>query len=182
MMGPFSNTLAVFFAALLLLLPGCVPGKRAVADNALSLSEEYLRKGDYEKALETCNSAFRKHPNDRALRKGYLKAAEETEDAACAAFEREDYAASGRIYYLLTRQYPRFQDLTADLSYGRKYLHARLTECSDRVFERALAQYRQGNLPAAISLWKNILEFEPGNAAAKKAIETTSTQLKSLRQ
>jgi hypothetical protein len=57
-----------------------------------------------------------------------------------------------------------------------------LTECSDRLSRLALTQYRQGNLTAAISLWKSILEFEPGNAGAKKAIDTASTQLKNLRQ
>lgn len=55
-------------------------------------------------------------------------------------------------------------------------------ECSDRLSERALKQYRQGNLPAAISLWKNILEYEPGNASVKKALDTATTQLKNLQR
>jgi tetratricopeptide (TPR) repeat protein len=174
-----------------LILPACVPGKKPEADHAVTKpgqtqgeqyqGEQYLRQGDFEKALETYNLAFKKYSDDPALRKSYIEAAEMIEDSALAAFEREDYAASGRIYYLLDRQYPNFQDFTGDLSFDRKYLHLRLSECSGRLSERALAQYRQGNLSGAISLWKSILAFEPENAAAKKAVDTASTQLKSLK-
>jgi tetratricopeptide (TPR) repeat protein len=175
-----------------LILPACVPGKKPEADRAVTKpgqtqseqyqGEQYLRQGDFEKALETYNLAFKKYSDDPALRKSYIEAAEMIEDSALAAFEREDYATSGRIYYLLDRQYPNFQDFTGDLSFDRKYLRSRLSECSGRLSEQALAQYRQGNLPAAISLWKSILAFEPENDAAKKAVDTASTQLKSLKQ
>jgi len=42
--------------------------------------------------------------------------------------------------------------------------------------------YREGNIGNAISLWKSILTFDPGNASIKKAIDTATTQLKNLQQ
>jgi tetratricopeptide (TPR) repeat protein len=187
MMAILSKSAIALFVAASLVLSACVPGKKPEADRAVMppeqyQSEQYLKQGDFEKALETYSSAFKKHSDDPALRKSYLDAAEMIEDTALSAFDHEDFAASGRIYHLLDRQYPNFQDFTGDLSFDRKYLRSRLSECSGRLSEQALAQYRQGNLSAAISLWKSILAFEPENDAAKKAVDTASTQLKSLKQ
>lgn len=167
---------------MLLLLPACIPQKRAEADLALRESEQDIRKRDFDGALGVYSAALQKYPGDRGLLKHYLKAAEDIRDAADGDFDREEFAASGRTYAVLLRNYPRLQEINGDLSFDRKYLQARLKECSDRLSERALVQYRQGNLTAAISLWKNILEFEPENAGVKKAIDTASTQLKNLQQ
>lgn len=48
--------------------------------------------------------------------------------------------------------------------------------------QRALDEYRKGNLAGAISIWKSILEFDPNNADIKKAINTATIQLKNLQQ
>jgi hypothetical protein len=45
-----------------------------------------------------------------------------------------------------------------------------------------LSQYREGNIGNAISLWKSILAFDPGNKSIKKSIDTATTQLKNLKQ
>jgi hypothetical protein len=46
--------------------------------------------------------------------------------------------------------------------------------------QRALDEYRKGNLAAAISLWKSVLVFDPDNAAIAKAIKTATLQQKNL--
>jgi hypothetical protein len=48
--------------------------------------------------------------------------------------------------------------------------------------QRALDEYRKGNLAGAISIWKSILEFDPNNADIMKAINTATIQLKNLQQ
>jgi len=192
MTGPVTNTLAVLFAAALLLLTACVPQKKAEldlalrktaeVDRAVSESEQAFRKGDLDGALGVYGAALRTYPGDRGLLKYYLEAAEDIRDAADDAFEKEEFALAGRTYAVLLRNFPHFKEIARDLSFDRKYLRARLEECSDRLSKLALTQYRQGNLTAAISLWKNILEFEPRNAGVKKAIDTASTQLKNLQR
>ncbi|HAS54520.1 MAG: hypothetical protein A2X56_13190 [Nitrospirae bacterium GWC2_57_13] len=177
-----SNNSAVFFAAMLLLLPACIPQKKEVVELTLRESEQDIRKGDFDGALGVYGAALRKCPGDRGLLKYFLEAAEDIRDAADSAFDNEEFALSGRTYAVLLRNYPHFKEIAGDLSFDRKYLRARLKECSDFLSLRALTQYRQGNLSAAISLWKNILEFEPGNAGVKKAIDTASTQLKNLQR
>jgi len=192
MMGFISNNRAILFVAALLLLTACVPQKkveidlasqkRADVDRAVWESEQDIRKGDLDGALEVYGVALRKYPGDPGLLKYYLEAVEDIRDAADNAFDKEDFALSGRTYAVLFRNYPHFKEIARDLSFDRKYLRARLKECSDRLSKLALTQYRQGNLTAAISLWKNILEFEPGNAGVKKSIDTASNQLKNLQR
>jgi hypothetical protein len=46
--------------------------------------------------------------------------------------------------------------------------------------QRALDEYRKGNLAGAISIWKGILEFDPHNADVMKEIDTATIQLKNL--
>ncbi len=191
-MGLLSKNSAALFVAVLLLLPACISQKKAEADLALQKraevdlvlkeSEQDIGKRDFDGALRVYGAALRKSPGDRGLLKYYLKTAEDIRDEADDAFGREEFAVSGRTYAVLLRNYPHFHEIARDLSFDRENLQARLKECSDRLSERALTQYRQGNLTAAISLWKNILEFKPGNAVVKKAIDTTSTQLKNLQQ
>lgn len=175
-----SKNIAVLFVAVLLILPACIPQKRAELDLALKESEQDIRKGDFEGALGVYGAALQKHPGDRGWLRYYLETAEDIREAADDAFDKGEFAISGRAYAVLLRNYLHFQKIDGDLSFDGKYLQARLKECSDRLSEHALTQYRQGNLTAAIALWKNILEFEPENVSVRKAIETASTQLKNL--
>jgi tetratricopeptide (TPR) repeat protein len=182
MKGFLFNNSAVFFVAALLLLPACIPEKRVEIDLALSESDRDIRKGDFDGALGAYGAALRKYPDDRGLLRNYLEAAEDIRDAADDAFDKEEFTSSGRTYAFLLKNYPHFKKIVRDLSFDRKYLKDRLKECSDRLSESALTNYRQGNLTAAITLWKNILEFEPGNAGVRKSIDTASIQLKNLQK
>ncbi|HEX9021606.1 MAG TPA: hypothetical protein VF903_10150, partial [Nitrospirota bacterium] len=58
----------------------------------------------------------------------------------------------------------------------------RLEDCGSHLSQRALAEYRKGNLAEAISIWKSILAFDPANGSIMKAIDTATIQLKNLQQ
>lgn len=192
MMKHISINIVVLFAAALLLLTACAPqkkseldlasGKTAEVDRAIRESEQAFRKGDLDGALGVYGAALLKYPGDRGLLKYYLEVAEDIRDEADDAFDQEEFALSGRTYAVLLRNFPHFKEIAGDLSFDIIYLRARLKECSDQLSKLALTQYRQGNLTDAISLWKEILKFEPGNAGVKKAIDTASTQLKNLKR
>ncbi|HAR45715.1 MAG TPA: hypothetical protein DCS05_05950, partial [Nitrospiraceae bacterium] len=69
-----SNNSAVFFAAMLLLLPACIPQKKEVVELTLRESEQDIRKGDFDGALGVYGAALRKCPGDRGLLKYFLEA------------------------------------------------------------------------------------------------------------
>jgi len=52
--------------------------------------------------------------------------------------------------------------------------------CRKILFEDALEQYRSGNLSQAISIWRNILTFDPENPEVRKATEKAILQTRNL--
>lgn len=55
-----------------------------------------------------------------------------------------------------------------------------LNLCSDKLMEKGLAEYRAGQLQMAVSSWSAILVFDPDRKEARRAIETTTIQLRNL--
>jgi tetratricopeptide (TPR) repeat protein len=145
-------------------------------------SEQYVVQRDYKRALHVYADACRKYPHNRMLLTNYHKTIEDIHRAADEAFSREDFALSGRASYVLLKNYPYFQELVPELPFDKTFLHARLEDCGSNLSQRALTQYRKGNLAEAISTWKSILLFDPNNAGIMKAITTATTQLKNLHQ
>jgi len=155
---------------------------RMEVDRTRMESEQYVVQGDYKSALDVYTDACRKYPDDQALFTYYIKTMKDIHHAAGEAFSREDFASSGWAYYVLLKNNSYCQELFRELSLDKGILHARLEDCSAQLSQRALAEYRNGNLAEAIPVWKRILEFDPNNAGVMKAIDTATMQLKNLRQ
>jgi hypothetical protein len=52
--------------------------------------------------------------------------------------------------------------------------------CRKILFEDGLEKYRSGNLSQAISIWRNILTFDPENLEVKKATDKAIRQARNL--
>ena len=167
-----------------MLLMSCMSLKHAgirEIDETRVKSQEYIAAGNYKSAFDVCSGACRRYSTDERSLTNYRKTKEAIQRAAQEAFGREAFALSGRAYYALIN----------DNSYCRQLLHEpppekefleQLKESSNHLFQYALAEYRKGNLAEAISLWKNILVFDPNNPTVVKAIDKTTIQLKNLQQ
>lgn len=151
-------------------------------DSAINIAQQYLNEGDFQKAIETYNVAYSKYPNDSALRSNYIKTIEYIKKNADMAFDREDFALAGFIYYVLSKNCIQINDFVGSLPFDRDFLSNRIKTCSKILSERGLVEYREGNLEKAISIWKNILRFDPENTDVKKSIDTTTIQLKTLQK
>jgi tetratricopeptide (TPR) repeat protein len=178
-----SRVLIILYIVLLLAISSCMFQKKTEnAEPTRTASEQYIARGDYKKALDLSATACRNNPEDQGLLANYRRTIEDVRYAADEAFGREDFASSGRAYYVLLKNYPHYQKLNLEVSFDKKFLQARLKNCRSHLSQRALAEYRKGNLVEAISLWKSILAFDPQNAGIKKAINTATIQLKNLKQ
>ena len=160
-----------------------MPQKKAGnAEPTRTTSEQYIVQGDYKKALDLSAAACRNNPADQGLLANYHQTIEDVRHAADEAFGRENFALSGRAYYVLLKYYPHYQKLNWKVSFDKEFLHTRLKDCGSHLSQRALAEYRKGDLAEAIHLWKSILAFDPQNAGIKKSINTATIQLKNLKQ
>ncbi len=178
------HIIALQAVLVLLLFSACMAPKNAgtdhEADRTRAESEKCIARGDYKGALDVYAAAHSKHRNNRALLANYRKTIEGIRLAADGAFSREDFAASGQIYHVLLKDHQSHREVFSDLSFDKTFLQARVEDCSSALSQRALAQYRKGNLAESISIWKSILLFDPGNAGVVKAIDTATIQLKNL--
>ncbi len=177
------NLISLFAVVILLSFSACMTTKNAgidrEADRIHAECEKNIAHGDYKGALDVYANARRKRPNDQTILAGYRKTIEGMRHVADAAFSKEDFAASGRIYHVLLKNHPSYQEVN-NLSFDKAYLQARLEECSSGLSQRALEQYRQGNLSEAITIWKSALAFDPGNKGIMKALDTATIQMKNL--
>jgi tetratricopeptide (TPR) repeat protein len=187
--------ICILLAAVLLAGPSCAPlpqkqpgvqspgdTRKAEIEGILAKADEYVAKGDFKNALDFHKSAAEKYPGDETLEEGYIATVEDIKKAADKSFEKGDFTLSGKTYYLLLKSVRQSNGLSAGLSFTKKSLTERLDECRTALSQQALSQYREGNIGNAISLWKSILSFDPGNKSIKKAIDTATTQLKNLKQ
>ncbi len=155
-------------------------GTRLEVDRTRVKSEQYLVQGDYKSAIAVYADACRKYPGDQALLTNYGKTLEEIHRAAGEAFSKEDFFSSGLAYHVLLKNNSSCHGLHSAPPLDKEFLLARLDDCRSRLLQRALAEYRKGNLAEAISIWKNILAFDPTNADVMKAVDTATIQLKNL--
>jgi outer membrane protein assembly factor BamD (BamD/ComL family) len=155
---------------------------KADVEGIISKSNEFVAKGDYASALDSYKNATVKYPEDETLQKGYISTIEDIKKTADKAFDKGDFTLAGKTYYLLLKSVPAADGFSSELSFTKKNLTDRLDVCRSALSQEALSQYRSGNIEHAISLWKSLLTFDPGNQSVKKSIDTATTQLKNLKQ
>jgi tetratricopeptide (TPR) repeat protein len=155
--------------------------KKAEIEGILAKADEYVAQGDFKSALDFHKSTAEKYPGNKALEDGFIATIEDIMKAADRAFEKGDFILAGKTYYLLLRSVPQSNGFSAGLSFTKKSLTKKLNECRSALSQEALSQYRSGNIENAISLWKSLLSFDPGNKSIKKYIDTATTQLKNLK-
>jgi tetratricopeptide (TPR) repeat protein len=156
--------------------------KAAAPTHAPSQVKQALAAGDYQKTINQYKAEYRKHPQDQALVKEYVKTLKEIKAAADESALGEDVASACKTYNILLKNYPDFKAFAHALSFDRTQLKAKTTNCKTALSKKGFQEYRQGNLTEAISLWQDCLAIDPNNADIKKALNTAKAQQKNLQQ
>ena len=156
---------------------------------AISLSEKMftegmaaLQEGGHERALELFSAAWREKPGHAGVAgefDGALLALKKNGDAAYAQGKLEDAGKRwmGTLRFINhpaanPRSYP----------FTRTEVQAKVDRLSASLMEKALLDYRKGNIQGAIADWKTILAYDPANEEAVKSLNTATTQLEQLKK
>jgi len=135
-----------------------------------------LEKKNYRQALELMNNK-----NREGLEREYILAVNGLLEAGNDAFSSGDYATAARAFKGVLTAYPVEPSLRVRVSHDPKRIRALQEACVNRMMEQGLEEYRRGRLENAIRKWKALLAISPGHQEAKRALDTTTVQLRSMK-
>ncbi len=145
-------------------------------------AEQYLRTGQFQKAIDIYTAALKNHPGHPLLLSPLQTALENMKKKAIKAFSNSEFSAAGRTFYALAKNHPKLQKFYKPLSLSPQFLEEKITICRLELTKKGLELYRKGKLAEAISVWNDILAFDPDNAEIKKAVATAQAQLKKIKK
>jgi len=183
-MGSLKPALSmVLCLALAALLSSCASFQnrpRQIAET-VSLAQEQVARGEYRSALALYAAADDRFDHDPALQHQYVRTGDRIRSVADAAFQRERFSQAGGIYRVLLESGITGRSFQEPLSFDAVYLRNKIGSCSNALMELGLVKYREQDLDKAFSIWSKALEFDPGNKAITKALQTTGKQRQKLK-
>ena len=107
-------------------LSSCGWVKRTQVKNAIDEAHHEIRSGQFQKALDTYQLAYRKYPKDPEILRNYTGTIESMKARGDEAFDKEDFDQAQFIYDLLLNNFSRFSDFDNLLSFKKSFLVTRL--------------------------------------------------------
>lgn len=162
--------------------PAVKPPAISVADKLFAEGMTVLQEGGHEQALELFSAAWQEKPGHAGVARefdGALLALKKNGDAAYAQGKWED---AGKRWMGTLRFITHPAANSRDYPFTRSEVRAKVDHLSASLLEKALLQYRKGNIQAAIADWKTILAYDPANEEAVKSLNTATTQLEQLKK
>ena len=141
-----------------------------------------LQEGGHERALELFSAAWKEKPGHAGVARefdGALLALKKSGDTAYAQGKWEDAGKRwmGTLRFITHpaanwRNYP----------FPRSEVRAKVDLLTAALTEKALTEYRRGEVPSAIAGWKTILSYDPGHEEAARSLQTATKQLETLKK
>jgi tetratricopeptide (TPR) repeat protein len=145
-------------------------------------ARQALEAADSDKAVEIYKARYLENPDDAEWLGSFVALLEEIKRVGDGAWSKENFVAAGRAYASLSKNFKSFDKFQASLSFSEKSLDEGIKNCRTELNKKALELYRKEKLGEAISIWQDILIFDPENLETKKAVETATLQLKKIKK
>ncbi len=162
--------------------PAAKPPAISVSEKMFAEGMAALQEGGHERALELFSGAWQEKPGHAGVAgefDGALLALKKNGDAAYAQGKWEDAGKRwmGTLRFITHpaanwRGYP----------FTRSEVRAKVDHLSAALTEKALTEYRRGEVPSAIAGWKTILSYDSGHEEAARSLRTASQQLETLKK
>ena len=162
--------------------PAAKPPPIAVADKLFAEGMTALQEGGIERALKLFSGAWEEKPGHAGVARefdGAVLALKKNGDAAYALGKWED---AGKRWMGALRFINHPAANSRGYPFPRRELRAQVDRLTAALTEKALTEYRRGEVSAAIADWKTILSYDPGHEEAARSLETAMKQLESLKK
>jgi len=159
----FSRRVLIFLSVLLLFsFSSCGYVKRTGVKSAIDEAHQKLVSGDFQKALDTYQLAYKKYPKDSEMLKEYIEAIESMKGQGDEAFDREHFVQAQITYDLLLKNFSRFSDFSKLLSFKKNFLVARLKMSRMLPAEKEAQSFlKSGDFQKGINNYKGLLQQYP---------------------
>lgn len=162
--------------------PAEKPPAIPVADKLFAEGMTALREDRHERALELFSGAWQERPGHPGVARefdGALLALKKSGDTAYAQGKWED---AGKRWMGTLRFITRPASNWRSYPFTRSEVRAKVDRLTEALTEKALTEYRRGEIPAAIADWKTILAYDPGHEESARSIRTATQQLETLKK
>ena len=162
--------------------PAAKPPAIPVSDKMFAEGMAALQGGSHERALELFSGAWQEKPGHPGVSRefdGVLLALNKNGDAAYAQGKWE---SAGRRWMGTLRFITHPAANWRDYPFTRSEVRAKVDRLNAALTEKALTEYRRGEVPSAIAGWKTILCYDPGHEEATRSLRTATKQLETLKK
>jgi tetratricopeptide (TPR) repeat protein len=152
-----------------------------VADQRFAEGMTALQQGGYERALEFFSGAWQEKPGHAGVAREFDGAVLALKTNGDAAYAQGMWEEAGKRWMGTLRFINHPAANPRGYPFTRSEVRAKVDNLTAALTEKALTEYRRGEVPAAIADWKTILSYDPGNEEAAHSLRTASKQLETLK-
>ena len=164
---------------LILFLSFCATKKQPKKDiiiipPGLEEAQKYSAHGDFPEAMEAYHEAFHQNPGNDAVKNEYIQTLERINLLAGKDFEQGNYLAANNRYYLLSKNFSKFESFRESLSFDLKSIQVKMRECIAASAEaQAEKAFRDRDYSQAVKAYKDALEAYPGDDYLSESLSRT---------
>jgi len=158
----FRRVLIFLSVILLFSFSSCGWVKRTQVKSAIDEAHQNLRSGDFQKALDTYQLAYKKYPKDSEVLKNYIETIESMKAQGDNAFDTENFVQAQIIYDLLLKNFLRFGDFANLLSFKKNFLVTRLKMSRMLQAEKEAQSFlKSGDFQKGIDIYRGLFQQYP---------------------
>ncbi len=165
-MNYFHKILIFLSVVLLLSLASCGYVKRTHVKSAVDEAHKNFEAGDFQKALDTYQSAYKKYPKNSEVLKNYVETIESVKTQGDKAFDTNNFIQAQIKYELLLKNLPRFSDFAHLLSFNEAYLATRIKNGRMHQTEKQAESFLKArDFEGGMDIYKSLIQQYPSDSA-----------------
>jgi thioredoxin-like negative regulator of GroEL len=162
--------------------PAPKPPAISAADKLFAEGKTALQEGGNERALELFSAAWKEEPGHAGVAREFDGALLALKKSGDAAYAQGKWGDAGRRWMGTLRFINHPAANGQDYPFTRSEVRAKVDNLTAALTQKALTEYRRGEVPAAIADWKTILSYDPGHEEAARSLQTATKQLETLKK
>ncbi|HWS14726.1 MAG TPA: hypothetical protein VN450_00905, partial [Candidatus Methylomirabilis sp.] len=152
------------------------------SDKLFAEGMKALEEGGQERALELFSEAWKEKPGHAGGAREFDGALLALKKNGDAAYDQGKWESAGKRWMGTIRFITHPAANARGYPFTRSEVKAKVDRLSASLMEKALTQYRRGEVEPAIADWKTILSYDPAHEEASQSLRTASKQLETLKK